>query len=70
MVHIVNGEDLTKDNRLYPQSFAGRDDLTLALFDNPNHPQALMVGLLDNLGKGAAGQAVQNLTIMLGLNQK
>jgi N-acetyl-gamma-glutamyl-phosphate reductase len=25
------------------------------------------VAVLDNLGKGAAGQAVQNLNIMLGL---
>jgi N-acetyl-gamma-glutamyl-phosphate reductase len=29
----------------------------------------LLVGLLDNLGKGAAGAAVQNLNLMLGLDE-
>jgi N-acetyl-gamma-glutamyl-phosphate reductase len=28
-----------------------------------------LMGLLDNLGKGASGQAVQNLNIMLGLSE-
>ena len=27
----------------------------------------LLVGVLDNLGKGAAGTAIQNLNLMLGL---
>jgi len=27
----------------------------------------VVMGLLDNLGKGASGQAVQNMNIMLGL---
>lgn len=35
------------------------------------HPDGhvLVVGLLDNLGKGAAGAAVQNLNLMLGLDE-
>lgn len=35
------------------------------------HPDGhvLIVGLLDNLGKGAAGAAVQNLNLMLGLEE-
>lgn len=35
------------------------------------HPDGhvLIVGLLDNLGKGAAGAAVQNLNLMLGLDE-
>jgi len=34
-----------------------------------SHPggHALLVGILDNLGKGAAGAAIQNLNLMLGL---
>jgi N-acetyl-gamma-glutamyl-phosphate reductase len=27
------------------------------------------VGVLDNLGKGAAGQAIENMNLMLGLPQ-
>jgi N-acetyl-gamma-glutamyl-phosphate reductase len=35
------------------------------------HPtgHCLLVGLLDNLGKGAAGVAIQNLNLMLGIDE-
>ena len=31
--------------------------------------QAVVAGVLDNLGKGASGQAVQNLNLMCGLDE-
>jgi N-acetyl-gamma-glutamyl-phosphate reductase len=31
---------------------------------------AVVIGAIDNLGKGAAGQALQNLNVMLGLDEK
>lgn len=34
---------------------------------DPHTGMAVAVGVLDNLGKGAAGQAIQNLNLMLGL---
>ncbi len=43
--------------------------LRLHVFGNDKHGHAVVVGLLDNLGKGASGQAVQNLNIMLGLEE-
>ncbi|WP_336973208.1 N-acetyl-gamma-glutamyl-phosphate reductase [Sphingobium aromaticiconvertens] len=43
------------------------DRLDLFLFGNEATGQALAVATLDNLGKGAAGAAVQNLNIMAGL---
>lgn len=43
------------------------DRLELFLFGNQETGQALAVATLDNLGKGAAGAAVQNLNIMAGL---
>ena len=35
------------------------------------HPSGhvLLVAILDNLGKGAAGAAIQNLNLMLGLGE-
>lgn len=46
----------------------GTDRLDLAVVDNEGHPGTLTVmAALDNLGKGAAGQAVQNMNLMLGL---
>jgi N-acetyl-gamma-glutamyl-phosphate reductase len=48
----------------------GTDELHLAAFDNAGlqAPTLTVVAALDNLGKGAAGQAVQNMNAMLGLD--
>lgn len=47
---------------------AGTDRLTLHVCGNPEPGQARLIATLDNLGKGAAGAAVQNLNIMAGLD--
>ena len=47
---------------------AGTDRLTLRVCGNPDTGQALLIATLDNLGKGAAGAAVQNLNVMAGLD--
>ena len=41
--------------------------MRLFVFGNDDSGQARLVALLDNLGKGASGAAVQNLNLMLGL---
>lgn len=48
----------------------GTDRLVLSAFDNGGleEPVVTVVAALDNLGKGAAGQAVQNMNLMLGLD--
>jgi N-acetyl-gamma-glutamyl-phosphate reductase len=46
---------------------AGSDRIDIAVCANAAGTQVRLVAALDNLGKGAAGQAVQNLNIMLGL---
>lgn len=43
------------------------DRLALFVFGNADSGQARLVATLDNLGKGAAGAAVQNLNILAGL---
>lgn len=53
--------------RLEPQALNNTDALDLFVFGKPKHPHAVLVARLDNLGKGAAGAAVQNLKLMLGL---
>jgi N-acetyl-gamma-glutamyl-phosphate reductase len=47
---------------------AGTDRLTLRLCGNAATGQARLIATLDNLGKGAAGAAVQNLNLMAGLD--
>jgi N-acetyl-gamma-glutamyl-phosphate reductase len=44
------------------------DGLTIHVFANDAREQVVVCAVLDNLGKGASGQAVQNLELMLGLN--
>ena len=41
----------------------------LFVFGSENSGQVRLVALLDNLGKGASGAAVQNLNLMLGLKE-
>jgi N-acetyl-gamma-glutamyl-phosphate reductase len=45
------------------------DGAEIGLFEDASTGHAIVVCALDNLGKGAAGQAVQNANIALGLDQ-
>ena len=54
---------------LMPEDLNDTNELRLHVFGNEARGQAVLMGLLDNLGKGASGQAVQNLNIMLGLSE-
>lgn len=56
-------------NKLEPQALNGSNRLELFVFGNDAHGHAILVARLDNLGKGAAGAAVQNLRLMLGLGE-
>jgi N-acetyl-gamma-glutamyl-phosphate reductase len=49
---------------------ANTDLLTMSAFDNAklDAPTVTVIAALDNLGKGAAGQAVQNMNLMLGFD--
>ena len=51
---------------LEPEGLNGTNDLHLHVFRNEDKGQAVVMGLIDNLGKGASGQAVQNLNLMVG----
>ena len=45
------------------------DGAELAVFTDRSTGRAVIVCALDNLGKGAAGQAVQNANLALGLEE-
>ncbi len=51
-----------------PEGLNGTNLLELCVFASPEADQILLVARADNLGKGAAGAAVQNLDLMLGLS--
>jgi N-acetyl-gamma-glutamyl-phosphate reductase len=50
---------------LDPQVLNGTNDMHLSVFHDPDNEQVLLAAVLDNLGKGASGAAVQNLDLML-----
>jgi N-acetyl-gamma-glutamyl-phosphate reductase len=63
-VHSANGPDDVEDGFLDPQKNNGTNRNDIYVFGNNEHMQ--VISILDNLGKGAAGAAVQNLNLMLG----
>ena len=54
---------------LDPEAFNGTNEMKLWVFGDERAGQARLVAVLDNLGKGASGAAVQNLNLMLGLDE-
>ncbi|WP_182421933.1 N-acetyl-gamma-glutamyl-phosphate reductase [Aureimonas sp. ME7] len=51
--------------RIDATELAGTDRMKLFVFTSPDGARANLVALLDNLGKGASGAAVQNMDLML-----
>ena len=53
---------------LDPRILNNTNQIRLHVFPNPDG-HILLVGILDNLGKGAAGAALQSINLMLGLKE-
>lgn len=66
-VDVVPLETVRATKVLDPEAVNGTNMLKLYVCGAEAGRQARLVALLDNLGKGASGQAVQNMNIMLGL---
>ena len=65
---VVRMGDAPADGELLLRaSRAPSDAMELLVFGSPDETQARLVAVLDNLGKGASGAAIQNLNIMCGL---
>lgn len=64
-IHKPNDQDALQDGFLDPQSNNDTNRLDIFLFGHEQ--QILLISVLDNLGKGASGAAVQNMNLMLGM---
>ena len=60
---------IAHEPRVMPQRLNGTNRLELSVHGNRDNGAVALVAVLDNLGKGASGAAVQNLNIMLGLDE-
>lgn len=64
-VQVMSLEDARSLEQLNPQALNGTNNMRLGVFSNEEEGQILLSAVFDNLGKGAAGAAVQNLDLML-----
>ncbi|MGC0052759.1 N-acetyl-gamma-glutamyl-phosphate reductase [Brucella pituitosa] len=66
IVEVVSLEESSQLPRVDAEELAGKDGMKLFVFGTEGDNQVNLVALLDNLGKGASGAAVQNMNLMLG----
>jgi N-acetyl-gamma-glutamyl-phosphate reductase len=68
-VRVASREETARLSTLEPQALNGTNRLDLYVFGDDAVQQARLVAVLDNLGKGASGAAVQNLNLMFGFDE-
>lgn len=66
---VVSIRHEAPDELLLRASMGPSDRIDLHVFGAKDGSQARLVAVLDNLGKGASGAAVQNLNLMAGLDE-
>ncbi|MGB1894028.1 MAG: N-acetyl-gamma-glutamyl-phosphate reductase [Candidatus Puniceispirillaceae bacterium] len=66
LISVMGANGLDAHNFLVAEALAGRDSMELFVFADAAASRFVLTARLDNLGKGAAGAAVQNMNIMLG----
>lgn len=67
LIEVTAPAESSLRKTLDAEELKNTDRLRIHVFGNESRRQAILVGVLDNLGKGAVGACVQNLNIMLGL---
>ncbi len=68
-VEVAELEETEAMTGIDPEGLNGTNKMRLHVFGDRAGAQVRLVALLDNLGKGASGAAVQNLNLMLGLDE-
>jgi N-acetyl-gamma-glutamyl-phosphate reductase len=68
-VRVASEAETAGLSTLDPQALNGTNRLDLYVFGQEAGRQARLIAVLDNLGKGASGAAVQNLNLMFGLEE-
>ncbi|WP_295706884.1 N-acetyl-gamma-glutamyl-phosphate reductase [uncultured Brevundimonas sp.] len=68
-VQVADLDETESMTGIDPQGLNGTNCMRLHVFGDRGGEQVRLVALLDNLGKGASGAAVQNLNLMLELDE-
>lgn len=64
--HVKVADLADQDSRIDPTAMNDTNDLTVHVRGDAEDGRIVLVAVLDNLGKGASGAAVQNLDLMIG----
>ncbi len=67
-VNVEYLSDAAQMDNIDPEGLNGSNMLNIYVFANDKNEQAVVCAQLDNLGKGASGQAIQNLNLMADLD--
>jgi N-acetyl-gamma-glutamyl-phosphate reductase len=67
-VKVIGEAETAAHPRLEPESLNDSNDMEIYVCANEARRQAVLVAKFDNLGKGASGAVVQNLSLMTGLS--
>ena len=62
-------DDAVNEGRFDPRHCNGTNRIELNVCNHPSG-HVLLIAILDNLGKGASGAAVQSLNLMLGFDEE
>jgi N-acetyl-gamma-glutamyl-phosphate reductase len=68
-VTLADYDAATAQSRLDPEDLNGTNLLRLHVLHAAAQAQVVVVGQLDNLGKGASGQAIQTLNLLIGVDE-
>ena len=69
-VSVAGLDEAAAAGKLDPEDLNDTNELKLYVVHNDETGQAVVVGQLDNLGKGASGQAVQTLNLLIGVGEE
>ena len=69
LITVLNDADAAALDIVAIERCAGTDRMDIMVFANSETGQVRLCAVLDNLGKGAAGAAVQNLNLMGGFDE-
>jgi len=68
-VSVASAEETGAITNIDPEGLNHTNEMKLFVFGNEETEQVRLVALLDNLGKGASGAAVQSMNLVLGLDE-
>ena len=69
-IQVADLNEIQRLEKLDPQTLNGTNNLKIYVLHNEKEDQVMLVSQLDNLGKGASGQVVQTINLLLNMDEK